>query len=225
MRLLKSKVASAERHAPVPKSCPRRQRRRRAVGCLLIGGLAGVLAGCSGLELAETGAAAAGVAASQERGFRQSAIDTGIQLQVGSRLLQENVDLFGKVNNTCVMGRVLLTGSVPTPADRETAEQLARSVPGVRQVLNEIQVQPETDIADYGRDAWISAKLRTNLLTDEYIVNINYWVTTVNGIVYLYGIAQNQAEVDRAIDYARSIAGVRQVVNHVMLKSELRRQP
>ena len=47
---------------------------------------------------------------------------------------------------------------------------------------------------------------------------INYSVETVNGTIYLIGIAQNQEELDRVIAHARTIEYVRKVVDHVRVK-------
>jgi osmotically-inducible protein OsmY len=40
----------------------------------------------------------------------------------------------------------------------------------------------------------------------------------VNGTVYVMGIAQSQAEVDRVRDHARQLAYVRRVVSYVRVK-------
>ena len=41
---------------------------------------------------------------------------------------------------------------------------------------------------------------------------------TVNGIVYLIGIAQNQKELDRVLAHAREINYVRNIISHVRVK-------
>jgi osmotically-inducible protein OsmY len=52
---------------------------------------------------------------------------------------------------------------------------------------------------------------------------VNYSVVTVNGVIYLMGLAQNQDEIDRVMDYARAIRYVRDVVSHVLVKTDPRR--
>jgi len=42
----------------------------------------------------------------------------------------------------------------------------------------------------------------------------------VQGVVYLMGVAQNQAELNRVIETARTISGVKQVVSYVKLAGE-----
>ena len=52
-------------------------------------------------------------------------------------------------------------------------------------------------------------------------MDVNYSVETVNGIVYLIGIAQDEGELTRVTDYARNIGGVVKVVSHVRMKEDL----
>jgi osmotically-inducible protein OsmY len=47
---------------------------------------------------------------------------------------------------------------------------------------------------------------------------INYNIETVNGTVYLIGIAKSQLEVDRVIAHARSLGYVKRVISHVRIK-------
>ena len=54
---------------------------------------------------------------------------------------------------------------------------------------------------------------------DENIMAINYSIETVNSIIYLIGIAADQAELDRVIAIARDIERVRRVISHVRIKS------
>ena len=93
----------------------------------------------------------------------------------------------------------------------------------LREVLNEIQVSERGGLADTLADARITTSLRFQLMGDRNVTDINYSIDTVNGIVYLIGIAQDQAELDRVLNYARNISGVKQVVNHVVLKNDPRR--
>lgn len=182
------------------------------------------LGACDPLSIAVGGGAVTGVAASQERGIKHAANDTSLKLGISDRLLKKDLNLFGKVSVTVVESRVLLTGAVRSDADRDEATRLAWLAEGVREVMNEIQVTNDGDFADIGRDAWITTRLKAQMLTDREVSDINYSVETVNGVVYLMGIAQNAAELARVTDHARTISGVRRVVSHVVLKTDPRRQ-
>lgn len=188
---------------------------------LAIHGLA--LGGCTPLGLAAGAGATVGVAAVQERSVGDAARDATLVAEINSRLLQHDHVLFGRTGVSVVEGRVLLTGSLDEQASRDEAERIAWTVPGVREVMNEIQVEGGGGITDFSRDAWITTQFRAKLLGDRRIADINYGIETVNRVIYLIGIAQDQTELERVVDHARTIAGVRRVISHVRLKDDPRR--
>ncbi|MEE8545017.1 MAG: BON domain-containing protein [Alphaproteobacteria bacterium] len=179
------------------------------------------LSGCAGVV---AGAGAQGlVAAAQERKLLDAVDDKTIQLRINARFLNHDANLFRRVETEIVEGRVLLTGNVPRPEDRVEAARLTWQVAGVREVLNEIAVNDRSGILNYFKDSWITTRLRAKMITDAEIVDINYSVETVNGIVYLIGIAQDEAELKRLTGHARTLSGVRRVISHVRMKDDPRR--
>ncbi len=178
------------------------------------------LAACSPLGVAVGGVATVGVAAVQERSVGDAIDDLTIKIDVNEHLFRADEKLFSAVSVEVVEGRVLLTGHVPAPEDRIEAVRLAWQASGVKAVLNEIQVTDKGGLGNYLRDVAISNELRGKLLFDREIAAVNYNVETVNQVVYLIGIAQDQAELDRAIGHARTIRYVDKVVSHVVLKGD-----
>jgi osmotically-inducible protein OsmY len=176
------------------------------------------LAGC---VTAVAGAAATGgVVAAQERSVGDAVDDLTIRTTLNELFFRESVELFNAVSFSVVEGRVLLKGAVARPEDRVKATQLSWRATGVREVINEIQVTNQGDFADYASDTWISSQLKTKMLFAKDVLSINYSVETVNGVIYLMGIAQDQKELDLVIALARDVPDVREVVSHVMLKSD-----
>ncbi|MGB0920211.1 MAG: BON domain-containing protein [Alphaproteobacteria bacterium] len=171
------------------------------------------------------GAAVAGLTIAQERSVGDAVDDTVVDTSVNSALLQEQLDLFRNVSVNVVEGRVLLTGVVETPEERLKAAQIAWDVKGVRDVINEILVEEETDVIDFARDTWITTQIRGRLLADSDIYDVNFTIETVNTIVYLFGIAQSSEEVMRAIYHAQRVKGVKRVISHMMLKDDPGRTP
>ena len=92
-------------------------------------------------------------------------------------------------------------------------------------MINEIQVSGQGNIANYVRDTWISAQLKTKILFDTDIISINYNIETINGIIYVIGIAQNQAELDKVIDHAQQMKYGKKGFSHVIMKDDPRRAP
>ena len=169
------------------------------------------------------GAATAGLAVAQERSIGTVIDDTAIELQIQHYLLQASDGLFIRVGIEVHEGRVLLTGVVPTPDDRVEAVRQAWQAKGVLEVINEVQVSDRAGIVDYLRDVKITSQLRFQMLRDRDISDVNYTVETVNGIVYLMGIAGSRPELDKVTTHARNIAGVQKVISHVRLSGDDRR--
>jgi osmotically-inducible protein OsmY len=57
-------------------------------------------------------------------------------------------------------------------------------------------------------------------MLDKYVQSINYNIDTVNGNVYLMGVAQDQRELARVMEYARNADHVHNVVSYVRLRYE-----
>ena len=102
---------------------------------------------------------------------------------------------------------------------RADAVRLAWTATGVKEVINEIQVPDVGGPLEMARDTWITAQLASRITLDETILAINYNIETVAGTVYLIGIAQNQDELNRVKDHARTISYVRKIISHVRVKA------
>ena len=179
--------------------------------------LAAALGGC---VVAAVGAAGAGggYALSQERSIGDTVRDAGLHAAITESWKQYNIKMADNIDNTVYEGRVLLTGSVPS--EEWHAEAVARTwkVEGVKEVYDEIQVGPEESFSENLSDGQVSTKLKAELIGDGDVKSINYTVTTVRGVVYVIGSARSQAELDRVVDHARNIGGVRRVVSYVRIR-------
>lgn len=184
---------------------------RGLAGLLILGSLSG----CVGLAVGA--GATAGTAAMQERGLGGAIDDTVIHAKITETYYSNDVR-FKLVAAKVHEGRVLLTGTVPKPEDRIEAVRHAWKVNGVKTVINEILVEDDSGILDLARDKWVSTQLRLKITFDGKIKAINYAIDTVNGTVYLMGIAQNDVELDLVRNHARTLKYVRRVVSHVRIK-------
>ncbi len=191
-----------------------------AIALMLAGSLG--LAGCT--ELFVGAAAKTGLAIAEERSVGDVVDDLTIRAELNQIFFEDDIDLYQNVSFGVVEGRVLLKGNVREPEHRIRAIQLAWGAAGVREVINEVQVTDKGGILDYARDTWISAQLKGRILLDKDILSINYNIETVNGTVYLLGIAQDEEELVKVSGHARAIDDVKRVVNHVIMKDDPRRQ-
>ncbi len=181
---------------------------------LLVFSLAG-LSGCASAVIG--GGAAVGTAAYQERGIQGVARDMATATRMRTRFLDTGQAYVTGVGVEVYEGRVLLTGTLADENMRATAVGLAWKTDGVKDVINEIQIGKET-LRDWAKDSWITAQLHSKITFDQKILAINYSIETVNRIIYLIGIAQNQVELDRVIAHARTINYVSRVITHVRVK-------
>jgi osmotically-inducible protein OsmY len=177
------------------------------------------VSGCTPLGAVMGVGAATGIAAYQERGVDGVARDMSISTRIFDMYARTDVNLLKKIGVEVYEGRAMLTGIVDNETTRAEAVRLAWKADGVTDVINEITVTSDTSMFDTARDTWISTELQTALTFDERVLAINYAVETVAGTVYLMGIAQNAAELQRVIDHARSISYVQHIVSHVRVKS------
>lgn len=194
-------------------------RARVICACGLVSlGLAG--GACTPVGTVVGAGAAVGVTAAQERGIDGALSDTAIRLDINRRWFAVSRDLFHGVGLQVQEGRVLLSGSVPDPETRLQVIRLTWLAPGVREVINEIEIADRTSLSDIARDFWIIAQLKTKLLVDKRVLSLNYSIETVNRAVYLMGVAQNRAELERVVGHAKEIPYVRRVVTYVLLKDD-----
>jgi len=194
----------------------RRPSWRRPAWVVVIAGLAWALGACAPIVVGA--GSTAGASAAQERGFKGTMDDQAIRLDINDRWFKKDVALYSAINLQVQEGRVLLSGRVPDPQTRVNAVRLAWQAKGVREVINEIEVDDESSLGDSAQDSWIATKLRARLIADSDIRSLNYSIETVNGSVYLMGVAQNDAELQRVIAHARDISHVRRVVSYVRVK-------
>jgi osmotically-inducible protein OsmY len=184
-------------------------------------GLPLALGGCVGaLIVGGLGAAAGGgYVAAQERGVTGAADDVALKADIERELMKQDPQLQAGITTTVFGGRVLLTGRVANPEMKAAAEQIAGRTHDVRTLYDEIEVAPPAGAWDDANDAWVTTRVRSELVVDPDVRSVNYTIDTANGSVYLIGSARSQAELDRATQIARYVPGVRRVVSYVEIRS------
>jgi len=178
-----------------------------------------ITSACQSIYLASTSQAL--LVNKQERSFNNYVEDTIILAQLKNSYFSTNEKIFFNVGVEVNEGRVLLTGGVEQIDIRIEATKLAWGIEGVREVINEIQISNNEGILNYADDLVMKTKIKGKLLFNKEILNLNYSVEVVNGIVYLIGIAQNQGELTAVIDVCKETYGALDVIEYVRLKSEV----
>jgi osmotically-inducible protein OsmY len=143
--------------------------------------------------------------------------DALIKAQLKNEYFSTNETIFFNVDVEVNEGRVLLTGTVETSDLRIEATRRAWGIVGVTSVLNELQISNSDSILDYADDLIISTKIRAKILLDSNINNLNFSIETVNSIVYILGIAQNQKEVNHILEIINSVYGVEEIIDYIRI--------
>lgn len=190
-------------------------------GALVLAALS--LNACSPVGVAVGAGTTVGVAAAEERGVSGAASDAQIRAEVNHLWFQYDLDMFKRVGLQIYERRVLLTGYVPTERMRDDAVRLAWQPGGVREVINEIRIEDGTGLGTAASDKWITTQVKSKLLFAKGVQAINYSTRTVDGTVYLLGLAQSEEELDRVFEVVRNVPNVRKVISHVLLRDDLRR--
>jgi osmotically-inducible protein OsmY len=118
---------------------------------------------------------------------------------------------------------VTLTGSVPTDADKEKAESIAKSQAGSAVVADEIGVRPQGDEGtakkiDSNLDSGIDKNLEAMLVEHKMNQGVRYDVN--NGVVTLKGNVPSQGQRTNVEKLAQQVPNVKQVVNELEVKNQ-----
>ncbi len=190
-------------------------------GCALI--LPMIASGCAPTGTVVGATALTARTVLQERSMGDAVDDTRIEVEVNAALLDKDHVLFGQVATEVVEGRVLLVGDVQRRQDRVTAAEIAWSVNGVREVINEIEVAESGGVQGFAEDVYIANNVRARMLTDQKVTSFNYNIETIDKVVHLIGLAQSRTELRRVANIAATTPGVERVVSHVLIIDDPRR--
>jgi osmotically-inducible protein OsmY len=106
---------------------------------------------------------------------------------------------------------VLLVGQVPDDATRTKVQAMVQALPKVTRVYNQLTVSPPTAPEVRSNDVWITAKVKTQMVSTKNLHSGQIKVVTENGTVYLMGIV-TKPQANMASDVARRVNGVKSVV-------------
>lgn len=160
--------------------------------------------------------AASGCASS--RNLDESLTDIGADAELKSVLFADRTHDYGDIDLTIFEGRLMLTGTMKSEEGRRKLIENAFEASGVDQVIDEVIVGGGTSLGQGFDDSRIDATLRARLIADGDVKSGNFKASVSNGVVYLIGVTRTQAQLDAALEIARSIAGVERVVSHVLVQ-------
>ena len=157
--------------------------------------------------------------ASEERTTDEVVDDNKIKIELNKLLVDDSLGLWKDIGTVVYRGRVLLIGAVETPEAKAKAGEIGHTPEGVKEVINEIQVTDEGGVGSFVNDVAIEKSIQVKYLFDADIDSANFRVRSVNGTVYLIGLAESRAELDKALAIARATGDVKNVVNYMRVQA------
>ena len=144
--------------------------------------------------------------------------DQAIELKAGGRV-QAAIGERGHVNVTSYNRVVLVTGEVPTDADRQAVEQALARIENVRSVVNELAVMPSSSLSSRSADSILSGQVKAAFIDAKELQSYAIKVVTERSVVFLMGrVTEKEAAV--ATERARGVNGVQKVVRVFEIISE-----
>jgi osmotically-inducible protein OsmY len=128
------------------------------------------------------------------------------------------------LNVKVIDGTAILSGRVERAEDKLKMTKFAWETAGIKAVRNDIVIADQTSFQQRAKDILISSQLSTALLLNKKINSRNYNLETINGKVYIYGMARTTEELDEVIKEAKLIPGVAEVVPSIILADNLSRR-
>ena len=144
--------------------------------------------------------------------------DESIEIKSINRL-SDAIGARGHVNVTSYNRLALITGEVPSEADKAAAGQAVGRIENVTGVVNELAIGAPSSITDRSNDTVRTSKVKASLVDAKDLQSNAFKVVTERRVVYLMGRV-TEREAARAADVARGVNGVRKVIRVFEIVSE-----
>ena len=182
-----------------------------------------------GLALGSLSLVVPTAAVADERTVGEAFDDASITASIKTKLIEDQLTEGFDINVTTKNGVVSLKGGADSQAAKDAATRIAQSTKGVTRVDNQIVVAPEGSVArteantatlsgevrkganeagEATEDAWLTTKVKTQLLAEKDIDGSAITVKTDGNVVHLTGVLPSQTMKARAIQVAETTEGV-----------------
>jgi len=179
-----------------------------------------VLYGCVGVS--SQGVLGTGVTIYTDPRSLGTQIDDSImQKSLSIRVAQVNSKYILTVSTKVIDGHIYLNGTVDTVDEKILLTKLAWKIEGARTVKNNLKVKDKFSLKNEAKDLLITSQIKVALLANKKVKSVNYQINTVNQIIYIFGIAQNEEERREVINEGKQILDVKNVDATIFLVSDL----
>jgi osmotically-inducible protein OsmY len=190
---------------------------RRGTGLLAALAAAATLNACAPLLIG--GAVVGGSLVAIDRRTSGAQVDDETIELKGLKRVRETIGNRGSVSLTSYNRLVLITGAVPTEADKAAVGQTVERIESVRSVVNELGIGEPNSFGGRSNDSILTSQIKASMIDAKDLQSNAFKVVTERGVVYLMGRV-TQREADRATEIARGVSGVRKVVRVFEIISE-----
>jgi osmotically-inducible protein OsmY len=179
-----------------------------------------ILYGCVGVS--SQGVLGTGVSIYTDPRSLGTQIDDSImQKSLSIRVAQVNSKYILTVSTKVIDGNIYLNGTVDTVDEKILLTKLAWKIEGTRTVKNNLKVKDKFSLKNEAKDLLITSQIKVALLANKKVKSVNYQINTVNQIIYIFGIAQNEEERREVINEGKQILDVKNVDATIFLVSDL----
>lgn len=151
--------------------------------------------------------------------------DGQLQQQIGRKVAYDRIgwpdNAFNNITVGVQDGVVTLGGNASVPWAAADAAAIARNTPGVKDVVDDIQVAPVSPMDDQTRIAVYRRVYGQPVLSRYAIDPVKpIRITVVNGVVTLTGVVNNKMDKDVAGIQANQVPGVFKVINNLQVAGQ-----
>ena len=155
-----------------------------------------------------------------------------VGMQIDDSIMQKN--LIGRLTLTdkkyiisisvkVLDGNIYLSGKVDEPEEKLKIIKMAWETKGARSVQSTVTIKGNNNFKSTAKDILITSQLKTALIFNKLTKATNYTIDTINGKIYIFGIAMTKKEKEKVISEADKIHGVKDVIPSIYLVEELSR--
>ena len=173
---------------------------------------------CSPANILATGGATGMVVAEGDRSLGSVVDDATLKINIAAKFINSDDNIFVDVSTSVLEGRVLLTGLVANQEIRIDAVRRVWEVEGVKEVVNEIQIGNRESLKEYAQDIWITTQVKGLAAKTIGLRAVAYNFETIKGKLYIVGITSRPEQLEEIIEVAKTVKGVTEIVNYVVVK-------
>ena len=167
-----------------------------------------------------------GKLATREKSLSHTRNDISIEYLLKNKFISDGIFF---INPLVEDGRVFLMGRVSQEkaADIAKAIRLSWKESGVIEVINEVQIEQDSDMISpfsFIKDTMITLVIKGRLAFMDDVKYVNYKFKTINAVVYIMGIAQNESELQKVSETIASTNMVKKVISHAVHINDQRKK-